>query len=256
MAGFVIYARWVSALLLCVNVFAAQAAEPLFQFASVKSLDDMSAYIRKKIALGSTREQLRNIFITQGSATGVAHPQRVGTEKYIYDINLCDYYIWRWNISADFDAQNKLVQAYVNGDIVFTAGSARKSTPQEPAAGQSASVTTHQRLRPEAYKGEKSVAYLLFDRDNNSATTDDQSVTGVGPSRADPLNMGDINYYAAVELWRSIFDADEASHISEYQGDCVAINKILTNRKDKLIQKTPAARATQPPRATESPATN
>jgi hypothetical protein len=232
MAGYVVGGRWA---LVCAFSSCAPAVfggEVSFQFSSIKSLDDMSAFIRNSIVLGAPRQSLQTIFVKQGMATLVVHPQQPGTEKYIYDINLCDYYVWRWNISADFDAENRLKQAYVNGDIVYTAGTARKVRPQEPEAGKSSSVTNRQRPRPEAYKGEKSLGYMLFDRDNNMATTDDQSVMGVGPSRADPLNMGDINYYSAVELWRSIFDADEANHISEYQGDCVAVARILSKRKD------------------------
>ena len=27
-------------------------------------------------------------------------------------INLCNCYVWRWNVSADYDDQGKLLQAY------------------------------------------------------------------------------------------------------------------------------------------------
>jgi len=37
----------------------------------------------------------------RGGATLVMHPSRAGVEKIIYDINPCNRYISRWNISAD-----------------------------------------------------------------------------------------------------------------------------------------------------------
>ena len=97
-----------------------------FQFESVTTLDDMQRFMRSNFPLGADRASLRKSFIEQGKATLKTHPTQIGVEKYLYDINLCSYYVWRWNISADFDSSGKLLQAYVNGEPVHAAGD-RKS---------------------------------------------------------------------------------------------------------------------------------
>jgi len=199
--------------------FAAEPNAP-FRFESVKSLGDMTAFIRERFALGSSRDELRDTFVMQGKATLRTHPERARVEKYVYDINLCDWYIWRWNISADYDAERKLLQAYVNGGTVFSDGTPQRMMPKGGA--KNAGLFSAMRSRPQAYKGEKNVLYLFYDADGDTNTTDDQWVIGGGPSRADPMDMGAIVAYAGVELWRSIFDYGEVGQIARYEGDCAA----------------------------------
>ncbi|MDH4609835.1 hypothetical protein [Pseudomonas sp. BN102] len=198
----------------------AACAEPTFSFESVETLDDMSSLIRSQAPLGSSRENVRRIFVEEGSATLKVKEGDSSIEKYIYDIDLCHYYIWRWNISVDFDASDQLLQAYVNGNIVFPNGNPKKFVPKVAEEGEKASIYRKQRPRPEAYKGENSLGFLLFDRDSDPSTTDDQALIGAGPSRADPMNLGKIVIYEDVEPWRSIFDFDSADRIVPYQGNC------------------------------------
>ena len=124
-----------------------------FQFESIRTLDEMSSFIRQHFSLGSSRSDLRRVFVTEGQATLKTHPQDVGVEKYIYDINLCNYYVWRWNISADYDANGKLQQAYLNGDIIFPDGKPINEVSKVAEKGKKASIYRAQRPRPEAYKG-------------------------------------------------------------------------------------------------------
>ncbi len=196
-----------------------------FKFDSITSLEEMSAYIREHFPLGSMQTDLRRAFVMEGGATLKKHPLNPDVEKYIYDINLCNYYIWRWNISADYDANGKLVQAYINGNALFPNGRPQQLVSKKAEPGKKASLYRVQRPRPEAYKGEASLGYILFDRDSDLKTINDQAVIGTGPSRADPVNMGKVVAYTDVDPWRSIFDNDNANHISSYRGDCTAINK-------------------------------
>jgi hypothetical protein len=152
-------------------------------------------------------------------------------EKYIYDIDLCHYYIWRWNISADYDDRGKLLQAYVNGNIVFPDDSPKKVVSKVAESGKKASIYRAQRPRPEAYKGENSLAFLLFDRDSDLTTKDDQALIGSGPSRADPANMGTMIAYTDVDPWRSIFDFDPADRIVPYAGSCEQADKIYEEQR-------------------------
>lgn len=203
-------------------------AEAPFTFESVATLDDMSSLVQAKFQLGTSRANLRRTFVEEGHAMLKVRPGDPGVEKYIYDIDLCHYYVWRWNISADYDASGQLRQAYVNGNIVFPNGNPKKVIPKVAEEGKKASIYRVQRPRPEAHKGERSLGFLLFDRDSDPRTTDDQALIGAGPSRADPTNMGKLVTYTDVEPWRSIFDFDAADRIVPYQGDC--------NKADRLIK--------------------
>ena len=202
-----------------------------FQFESLKTLDEMSSFIRQHFPLGSSRSDLRRVFVKEGQATLKIHPQDVGVEKYIYDINLCNYYVWRWNISADYDADGKLQQAYLNGNIIFPNGKPKRVVPREAEEGKKSSIYRAQRPRPEAYKGENSLGFILFDRDSDLKTTGDQFAIGAGPSRADPMDMGKMVTYIEVDPWRSIFDSDRTDQIVPYQGDCAAADKLMQSRK-------------------------
>jgi hypothetical protein len=210
------------------------AAAPRFSFESVSTLDDMSSLIRVRFPLGSSNLDLRHTFVEEGNATLRVKARAPGTEKYIYDIDLCHYYVWRWNISADYDGSGNLLQVYVNGNIVFPSGSPKKTISKIAEEGKKASIYRVRRPRPEAYKGEKSLGFLLFDRDSDPATTDDQALAGAGPSRPDPTNMGKMVTYVDVDPWRSIFDFDPADRIVPYQGSCEAADKLYEEQKRAL----------------------
>jgi len=199
-----------------------------FRFESVTSIDDMRKMIEADFPLGSSRALLRQNFVTEGAATQKIHPTQAGVEKYLYDINLCGYYIWRWNISADYDAGDHLLQAYVNGEPVYPAGKQKKDWKALAKSGNS-SILKVIRMRPEANKGEKELSYLLLDGDGDRATIDDQVLTGSGPTRPDPFNLGKLHAYSNVEPWRSIFDFDNAAKIVNYQGSCSKVSKLYAN---------------------------
>lgn len=209
------------------------SAELSFKFESVQTLDDMSSLIRAKFPLGTSRANLRRAFVEEGNATLKVRAGDPGVEKYLYDIDLCHYYVWRWNISADYDASDRLRQAYVNGNIVFANGNPKKVVSKVAEKGKKASIYRMQRPRPEAYKGESSLGFLLFDRDSNLRTSNDQALIGAGPSRADPINMGKLVTYTDVDPWRSIFDLDAADRIVPYRGDCNEVDKLMQAQKER-----------------------
>src|SRR5882757_2710432 len=133
-----------------------------FRFELFETLEDMQKFIEKSFPLGSSRNVLRRTFVDDGKATLKLHPTQKGVEKYIYDINLCDYYIWRWNISADFDNNERLVQAYLNGNPVLKDGRPKRDFMQKATPGKKQSIYRMQRPRPEATKGENSLGFLLY----------------------------------------------------------------------------------------------
>ncbi len=197
---------------------AADDAAP-FRFESVRSLDAMQDLVRAAFPPGAPRAGLRRAFVEEGGASLRAHPSRAGTEKYLYDINLCRTYVWRWNVSADYDGDGRLVQAWVNGEPVH-AGGPQKTDPTAMPHGPRAGILRVVRPRPEADLGEKELVYLAFDFDGNPATTADRIASGGGPTQPNPLNMGKIHAYANVDPWRSIFDADPADRIAGHAGMC------------------------------------
>jgi hypothetical protein len=198
-------------------------AQP-FRFEAEVSLDDMSALVRRQFSTRSTRDQVRAVFVGEGGATLVAHPRNTNVEKYLYDINLCSYYVWRWNISADYDRRGRLRQIYINGAPQL--GGATR--PGLPTTGPFYRLA---RPRPEAFKGEKSLAAVVADGDGDLRTTDDMMImTGVAPSRADPVDMGRALNNPG-EVWRSIFDFDEAKAIVPYAGDCAAADAQVEQRR-------------------------
>lgn len=208
------------------------SAESAFTFESVVTLDDMSSLIRAKFPPGTSRANVRRVFVEEGRATLKVKADYSSVEKYIYDIDLCHYYIWRWNISADYDANNQLRQAYVNGNIVFPNGKPKKVISKIAETGKKASIYRVQRPRPEAYKGESSLGFVLFDRDSDPKTTDDQALIGAGPSRADPMNMGKLITYTDVDPWRSIFDFDAADRIVPYQSGCNEVDRLMKTQME------------------------
>jgi hypothetical protein len=230
------FIRNVTIIFFLIGVMSVLRAESSFTFESVASLDEMSSLIKKKFPLGTSRETLRHAFVEQGDATLKIMSSNSNTEKYIYDIDLCHYYIWRWNISTDYDANGQLRQAYVNGNIVFSNGIPKKVVAKIADEGKKASIYRVQRPRPEAYKGESSLGFILFDRDSDPKTTDDQAIIGAGPSRADPANMGNLVTYRDIDPWRSIFDFDVANRIVSYQVDCNKVDRIVEARKQTQKQ--------------------
>ena len=195
-------------------------ADGPFRFDAIESLPDMQALIRRDFPVGSPRDKVRVAFLDQGGATLKPHPTRAGVEKYLYDINLCSYYVWRWNISADYGPLGALRQMYVNGEPALPDGSPPPS-PRKPLPNQKASIVKISRPRPEAYKGERNLVAVIIDHDSDLKTIDDQELVGAGPTRADPSNLGRLHVYH-VDPWRSIFDADDTGGVVPYSGDCAA----------------------------------
>ena len=194
-----------------------------FTFESVESFEEMQSLIDERFYTDASRSFVRALFVDQGRATLIDHPVFPNVEKYIYDINLCDYYVWRWNISADYDEAGTLRQIYVNGEPALASGAPPRPFVAKSEPGEQGAVYRMSRPRPEARKGESSLGYLLFDMDSDSETIDDQQLIGAGPSQPDPLNMGRLRTYR-VEPWRSIFDSDLADFIAPYQSDCSEVD--------------------------------
>jgi len=219
--------KFVSALLffLLFTTGAAQTAAAdrvsIFRFESIQTIEEMQAFLRAQFPQGTPRNVLRQVFIKQAGATGLVHPVFQSSEKYLYDINLCRYYIWRWNISGDFDMNDKLQQLYLNGQALYQGADPMLSAANTPA-GQNQKIAQIKRPRPEADKGETAPAAMVYDQDGNLETTIDQKLIGVGPSQVDPANMGKMVTYTDVPPWRSIFDMDDAKEIAPYAGDCAA----------------------------------
>jgi hypothetical protein len=203
-----------------------------FRFDAVSSLDEMNRLIETSFPIGTPREALRRTFVVQGAATLKAHPLYPTVEKYLYDINLCSYYVWRWNISADFDTAGNLRQAYVNGEPVFASGPQKKDVKDFKVGHQT--IYKVKRPRPEASKGESVLTYMLFDADSDTSTIDDELVIGGGPTRPDPANMGTVHMYSNVDPWRSIFDKDDAAQIEPYSGSCKAADELYARQKAEL----------------------
>jgi hypothetical protein len=193
----------------------------------------MQNFIEQKFPIGSSRDSMRKTFVGDGKATLKLHPTQRGVEKYIYDINLCSYYVWRWNVSADFDNNGRLLQAYLNGDPVLKNGSPKRDFKQNATPGKKQSIYRAQRPRPEATKGENSLGFILYDLDRNPKTIDDQALIGAGPSRADPTNMGTMIVYREVEPWRSIFDFDSADRIAPYSEDCTKVDTFYEKKRQR-----------------------
>ncbi|HYD19612.1 MAG TPA: hypothetical protein VEF76_14150 [Patescibacteria group bacterium] len=206
--------RFVFLILALLIAAPATAAAP-FRFGAFKTYNAMRDYIGQAFKPGDARDSLRRVFVEEGKATQIARPGQPLTEKYLYDVNLCDRYLWRWNISADYDAEGKLVQAWVNGLPVFMSGPAKK----DPVLKDGSKMVPAERMRPQAKNPSSKLLFMLTDIDGNLETLDDQYASGHGPSRADPFFLDLGVSYDKVEIWRSIFDADDADTVAPY-GDC------------------------------------
>jgi hypothetical protein len=212
----------IAVLLLAGNSPALSADPPKsFKYESFVDLDDMRHFLESRFPLGTARATLRKTLVDDGNGTLIIHPTKAGVEKYIYDINLCRYYIWRWNISVDYDGAGRLLQSYVNGEPIFSSGAQKKDGRVLGKSGH-ASIYKVKRPRPEADLGEKELAFIVIDADGDLKTIDDQVLTGGGPTRASIATPGKLHVYSDVEPWRSIFDFDAADHIAPYPGDCAA----------------------------------
>ena len=210
---------------------ATQVANP-FRYEDVVSLDNMKARIRRDDPVGTPRDVVRTAFVTQGGGTLKLHPTRPGVQKYLYDINLCRYYVWRWNVSADYDGAGRLTQMYVNGEPALGGASPVASTPKPAAAGRGRLIVIA-KPRPEADKGERRLVAEVFQFANG-----EERLIGAGPTRADPANLGRLHAYV-VEPWRSIFDADAADRIVPYAGDCAAADAAQARAKVQALPLPP-----------------
>jgi len=207
----------------------AYGEDETFHFESIRSVNDMTSYIRSHFALGASRDNVRKTFVEQGKATLVAHPTHANIEKYLYDINLCSYYIWRWNISADYDAKGNVLQVYMNDPATLT----------PPGSDKKATILKMNLPQPEAYKGEKEIDFMLIDGDSDLSTTDDQLANGIGPSFPDPANLDKTITYQNVDPWRSIFDKDAAAQIVPYADDCDKADMLALEKHSDIQVRIP-----------------
>jgi hypothetical protein len=192
-----------------------------FQFSDAQSLDDMRSALRHDTPLGTSRSSVRQMLVNEGGATMIEHPERANIEKYVHDINLCSLYVWRWNISANYDDAGNLTQIFINGEPVLNGGEPARGSKQAPKkAGAKQAILKVWRSRPEARLGENKLAFVLYDLDTATNLADDEFIIGAGPSRADPSNFGKMHVYRDVERWRSIFDQDAAKTVVDFAGAC------------------------------------
>lgn len=211
----------VLALAACAATFAIEASAATFRFETIGSLDEMRRFLAREVPLGTGRDALRAMFVEEGNATPFEHPQRDGIEKYLYDVNICSLYVWRWNISANYDDGGALTQVFLNGEPIHSGGEIGLQANikgKKPGKGQA--IYKKWKPRPEASVGEKALAYLLYDTNTGARNVDDEFVIGAGPSRLDPGNFGKMHVYSSVEHWRSIFDEDDPDDVATYEGAC------------------------------------
>ncbi|MFT6659696.1 hypothetical protein [Maritalea sp.] len=206
-------------LILIVLSSASPAFSNKFRFEDYPDLDQMKVFLEQSFSTDSSVIELRATFVESGQATLISHSEVPYVEKYIYDINLCRIYVWRWNISADYTKAGKLVGLYLNGDTVLeNPNGDPASFVATPKIGQE-TIFRGQRPRPQADLGETSLGFLGYDQDNGRDVWVDMTITGTGPSRADPNDLGKMHAYNT-NLWRSIFDPIDAKFIANYSGDC------------------------------------
>jgi hypothetical protein len=198
---------------------AVPAAAADFSFHAIVSLDAMQSTLKRTFSLGATEAAIDGTFRAAG-AKRYKHPDLPGVEKWVYDINLCRTYVWRWNISANFDTAGELTQIFVNGEPVHARGDKPRDASEIAASnGKPQAIYKGTLPRPEASLGENSLAFIMFDVDTTSNKASDQFVNGAGPTRADPIDLGSLHVYNT-ELWRSIFDGDRANSVVDFSGTC------------------------------------
>ena len=195
------------------------AASAAFKFEQFPSLDEMRTFLAS-VEIGTPREQVRAIFVNDGGAGLYVHPSRPNVEKYVYVLNLCHLYVWRWNVSANFDDKDGISQIFLNGEAVFPDGDAPRHAKDAPKPNGKGTIAKMFRPRPEANLGEDRIAFLLYDIDPTNKAIDDEFIIGAGPSRADPTDFGKMHVYNDVERWRSIFDFETAPAVIEVKSGC------------------------------------
>jgi len=200
-------AIFLSVILLNLHPFEAFAS---FRFETILSLDQMRSYLQKQFPLGTSKSDVQDHLVVQGKARMYLHPDQPNVEKYVYDINLCKLYVWRWNISANYNSTGTLTQIFMNGEIVHSAGDAPRAHEDVKKSGDRAQILKMKRPRPEARLGKSMLVFLAYAVDGEKTEDYDLFIIGAGPSRADPSNLGKVHVYTNVELWRSIFDKDPA----------------------------------------------
>lgn len=211
------FSALLATLIALLSITPAPAAD--FSFHSVVSLDEMHASLQNAFPLGASRSDLAATLETAG-ARHYAHPDLEGVDKWVYDINLCRLYVWRWNISANFDPAGSLTQLFVNGEPLHAAGDEPRDAKAIAAGnGKKQAIYKGSLPRPEADRGESVLAFIMLDVDTGARKASDEFVMGAGPTRADPANLGRMHAYNT-ELWRSIFDGDRARSVTDYSGTC------------------------------------
>jgi hypothetical protein len=182
---------------------------------------DMEVFLVSRFPVGSPQQTIEAALVKEMGATAFSHPHFPRIRKYVYDINLCQMYIYRWNISADYDAQGRLVQMYLNGRPVHQGAPDFKIA--DTYKNEHAMIQHQRKERPEASMGEYVLHYVALDRDGDVNTLYDQRIMGAVATRANPYDMGKLRSYE-VDGWRSIFDSSTVP-INNFNGDCAAIHE-------------------------------
>jgi hypothetical protein len=213
-----------TALALAMDVALSFAADAEgFRFENVPSLEAMHDVVKESLPRsGQKRAAVRRVFVEEGGATLQVNGRWKTVEKYTYNINLCRLYVWRWNISANFNRAGYLTQIFVNGERVYEDGDIQWTSKMAATTGGTRDIKAMRKPRPQADLGESSLAFLALGVDTRGFVTGDEFVTGAGPTRADPTNLGTIHVYTDIERWRTIFDEEEDEPIHDYAGQCPA----------------------------------
>ncbi len=199
--------------------FHAQAED--FRFENVTSLDEMHDFVKERLPRGGQkREDVRRVFIDEGGATLQINERWKTVEKYTYNINVCRLYVWRWNISANFNKAGYLTQIFVNGERVYEDGDIQWTSDMAAETGGIRGLEPMAKPRPQADLGESSLAFLVLGVETKGYVTSDEFIVGAGPSRADPTNPGLVHVYTDIERWRSIYDEEEDEPVHDYAGPC------------------------------------
>ena len=212
----------------------ARAAEP-FTFEAHPDIADIQAYIQNNLPVGTSRSVVRSIFVDQGGATVIFRPGIKSSEKYLYDIDMCHYYLFHWNISMDYDSKDNLRQAYIQGEPVFL---------DQPNDGDShhtdpaikVNILELVRARPQAYKGDNYIYAQVIDWNPADAGDYDKDVFVGGPTRASFPDAGHVHVYRS-KLWRLIVDESSAAKTVEYQADCKSIDAQAEGRRPINVSK-------------------
>ncbi len=223
----IVTAPRLTALALAMNVALSLAAHAEgFRFENVTSLEAMRDFIMQNLPRGTRRSVVRRTFVDEGSATFQLHPSPKREryhEKYTYNINLCRLYVWRWNISANFNHGKRLNQIFVNGEALFPNSEPQWTSKTASKTGLPREIEATSKPRPQADLGVSSVSFVLLRVDPHTSFLPKEFAIGVGPARADPNGLRAIHIYPDVERWRSIFDAEKDEPVHDYTGQCPSL---------------------------------